>query len=564
MNRCPRWSILAITVVAWALLAAAAQTPVQNAGTPAVHAASSFAGSIDGVVLSAGGAPLDRADVTLAMADEQNAQTAEMVTGPTGRFHFGSLTAGKYRLEASRRGYITSAFEEHEGYFTGIVVGPGLESQGLQFRLVPEGIIGGVVTDDSGEPVGGAQVTLYHENRNNGTDHVVPADTDVTDDTGAYEFARLHPGTYYVEVSAKPWYAVPPQPRTDNQGNEIAGQTGSALDVAYPMEFYASATDSESATPLTLSPGDRLQANFSLHAVPAVHLQIRLPGGDGHRGLAIPQISVDAFGTEQSVPLNGLSILGHSSGGLTAEVNGLAPGSYELRQYGPQGEEGQARVDVTGNQVLDSPTVASGGVDVTGKAEMADGSRLRHAGNIVLAPGNGALSRRPHSGRLETDGTFSIHGVPPGTYSVQIGSMGAPLAVLQMAASGAQAEGNKITIGNDSVLLAATLVSGTATMNGFVKRDGKGYGGALVVLVPSGADPSQDLYRIDQSDSDGSFTLYRVFPGTYILVAIDGGWNLDWARKEVIAPYLPRGLKLQVTHEKMLDVTGAVEVQPAR
>jgi hypothetical protein len=80
--------------------------------------------------------------------------------------------------------------------------------------------------------------------------------------------------------------------------------------------------------------------------------------------------------------------------------------------------------------------------------------------------------------------------------------------------------------------------------------------------VPAGAKPNRDLDRMDQSDSDGSFTLYRVFPGNYTLVAIEGGWSLDWERPEVIAPYLARGLKVQVTNQKTLNLSEAVDVQP--
>lgn len=547
------------------LLGAPLALLAQNA---AAAASGGFTGSIDGVMLSAGGTPLDRADVTLATAGEQETQIGEAVTSATGRFHFGHLAPGKYRLEASRRGYITSAFQEHEGgYFTAIVIGPGMESQEVQFRLVPEGIIGGVVTDDSGEPVAGAQVTLYHQNRNNGMNHVTPSDNDVTDDTGSYEFARLNPGTYYVSVSAKPWYAVPPEPRTDNRGNNLPAdqQPRSPLDVAYPMLFYANATDSESATPLSLNPGDHLQVNFSLHAVPSIHLEIRLPApGNPRRGYAMPQISQDAFGTEQSVPLNGVSMSGHSGGSMTADIGGLAPGSYMVRQYGPQGEEGEATVDVTGNQVIDSPSAASNGVDVSGKVAMANGTRLPHPGDIALAPTDPASARRPHSASLAADGTFTVHGVQPGSYYVRVGANGTPLAVLQMAASGAEVDGNKVTIGSGSVLLAATLVSGSATMTGLVKRDGRGFGGALVVLVPAGTSPNRDIYRVDQSDSDGSFTLYSVFPGSYTLVAIDGGWSLDWVRPEVMAPYLARGLKVQVTSQRIMNLTDPVDVQPAR
>jgi hypothetical protein len=422
-----------------------------------------------------------------------------------------------------------------------------------------------VVTDDAGEPVGGAQVTLYREDRATGTDKVVQAGAEITDDSGAYEFARRKPGTFFVAVSASPWYAMHPQQKTDPDGNPLPAdqQPRSPLDVAYPMTFYANATDSDAATPIPLNAGDHLQVNFSLHAVPAIHIQVRLPGpSGGGRGVAMPQLGREVFGTEQFVPMGGgISMSGSRNGSMTEDLGGIAPGNYVLRQFGPESEQGHtASLDLTSDQTVDYSSAASPGVDVTGKVEMANGGKLPRRSTISLASTESQRDRK--SASVANDGTFALHSVAPGTYDVEVSGSGTTLAALQMAASGAETDGNHVTIGDNSVLLAATLVSGSATVTGYVKHAGKGFGGALVLLVPAGAKPNHDLYRLDQSDSDGSFTLNRVFPGNYTLVAIDGGWTLDWAHPEVIASYLTRGLKVQVTTQRSLDLADAVEVQP--
>ncbi len=519
------------------------------------------AGSIDGLMLSAGGAPLDRAEVTLSTAGQQQSQIAVMVTGPGGGFRFSNLSPGKYRLDAARRGYLPSAYQEHEGgYFTGVVVGAGADSHGLQFRLMPESVIGGAVTDDSGEAVEDAQVTLYREDRSGPTSKVMQVGTQTTDDTGAYEFTRRRPGVYFVAVSAAPWYAVHPQPKADDQGNPLPvdQQPHAALDVAYPMTFYANATDSDGATPIPVQAGDHLQINVSLHAVPAIHIQMRIPGGgESRRGFNMPQIARDVFGSEQPVALNGVSVMGSHSGPVVADIGGLAPGHYDLERFDSQGDERtHGSVDITGDQSIDLPPAAST-VSVTGKVAMATGGKLPERTVLTLQraqqPGGPTTS-------VGTDGMFSFPAVAPGTYTVTPAMP--DVAVVQMAATGAETNGNTITVGDSSVLFAATLVSGSTTVNGFARSGGKGWGGALVLLVPAGAKPNRDLDRMDQSDSDGSFTLYRVFPGNYTLVAIEGGWSLDWERPEVIAPYLARGLKVQVTNQKTLNLSEAVDVQP--
>ena len=74
-------------------------------------------------------------------------------------------------------------------------------------------------------------------------------------------------------------------------------------------------------------------------------------------------------------------------------------------------------------------------------------------------------------------------------------------------------------------------------VEGFAKRAGKAAPGAMVVLVPKDPDSHRELFRRDQSDQDGSFSLGDVIPGSYTIVAIENGWDLDWSRPGVIANY---------------------------
>lgn len=77
-------------------------------------------------------------------------------------------------------------------------------------------------------------------------------------------------------------------------------------------------------------------------------------------------------------------------------------------------------------------------------------------------------------------------------------------------------------------------------------RDAKPFAGAMVVLVPKNVEGNRDLFRRDQSDLDGTFTLRNVTPGAYTLVAIENGWDLDWSQQDVIAVYAKHGRLLNV------------------
>ena len=74
-------------------------------------------------------------------------------------------------------------------------------------------------------------------------------------------------------------------------------------------------------------------------------------------------------------------------------------------------------------------------------------------------------------------------------------------------------------------------------MDGFAKRGGKGIAGAMVVLIPKNPEENLDRFRRDQTDLDGSFTLFNVSPGSYSVIAIEDGWDLDWAKPAVLAHY---------------------------
>ena len=67
------------------------------------------------------------------------------------------------------------------------------------------------------------------------------------------------------------------------------------------------------------------------------------------------------------------------------------------------------------------------------------------------------------------------------------------------------------------------------------------------------------LFRRDQSDSDGTFTLANVVPGQYTVIAIANGWDLEWANPTVLQPYLAKGERVQVPAQGRLEIK--VQVQ---
>ena len=203
---------------------------------------------IAGTIVNAiGGNPLARARVSIF--DTTNPQTRQsVITSEDGRFEFKQLSPGKYALQGAKRGFISAAYDEHEGFSTAIVTGTGLDTEHLVLRLSPSAVLSGKILDESGEPVRHATVSLYREDRQVGVSRIVRSRMAMTDDQGAYEFAQLDAGSYFVSVNAQPWYALHPR-SSQPDAEDLPTAVDQSLDAAYPVTYYGDSTEPDDATP---------------------------------------------------------------------------------------------------------------------------------------------------------------------------------------------------------------------------------------------------------------------------------------------------------------------------
>ncbi|HUY95614.1 MAG TPA: carboxypeptidase-like regulatory domain-containing protein [Terracidiphilus sp.] len=486
------------------------------------------------VVDSVTGDPVPRATVS-ALSGADNRVVAIAMTDAEGRFSIAGLAAGKYPLNTSRRGFRTAYYDEHEGSFnTAIVTGPDQDTTHLLFKLAPGAVIYGAITGDGGDPVQNASILLFHRDPAAPKRQPEQMGGTSTDDVGAYEFDGLPAGEYFIAVQAHPWYAVhgimsgpPPVPSTATGENGPGGSQPGAnsLDVAYPITFFDSTTDQASATPLDVDAGSRTQADISLHAVPAVHLTVPRPRQDSGPGILVRQ---SIFGSKIPMPLDIESV---ARGPWT--VQGLPPGHYELSLSDPPRV---AEIDATASMDIDPASAAPAQpVDVT--VRMADGSPPGDVSLTLSHEGNGGIAMAAEV----RNGKFQFPAVAPGVWTLSASSSGASVYVASVATAAGPLPAGQIAVQDRPVSLAVVLSRSQAAVTGFVRAHGKPVPGAMIVLVPRNPAAWPALARRDQSDSDGSFSLSSVPPGSYIVVAIPGGWNLDWQDRAVIARYLPAG-----------------------
>lgn len=506
----------------------------QNVDAPGAKGDSRIAGI---VVSQTDAHLLGRARVTVR--DARNPQNLRsLVTAEDGKFEFNDLLPGKYSLTGEKRGFITASYDQHDSFSTAIVTGAGLDTEHLVLKLAPDAIITGRVLDEAGEPIRHAALQLYRVNHAEGMDQINVFRTAVTDDLGVYELTPLTPGTYYLAATAKPWYAVHPysQDPAGTRQDPDESNFDRSLDVAYSPTYYAGVTDSDSAQPIPIRGGERLQLDLHLTPVPALRLLLRVPEDQKH-GIAAPRLEQRIFGGAATVFIDAQQVF---SPGMV-QITGIPAGRYDVQLHGPQAG-GQASIELSRNGEQIDLTKMEASSSVKLMARMADGSSLPRQLVLGLHAKSGNVF-----GRLDEKGEEELENLAPGPYELVVLGQGTRYSITQVTADSAEVQGHTVTLTpGASASVRVSVVAGGASVEGTAKRGEKGFAGAMVVLVPKNPEGSRDLFRRDQSDLDGTFSLRAVVPGIYTVVAIENGWDLDWSRPEVISAYLQHGRVVEV------------------
>ena len=504
------------------------------------------------VVSSAGGEVLPLTRVILR--DVKDAKQVESVlTGDDGRFEF-QVTAGKYSLHGAKRGFISADYDQHAQFSSAIVTGAGVDTEHLVLKLAPSATLAGKVLDESGDAVRRARVWLWREELN--THSVRRVSNDVSDDQGLFEFTSLDPGTYFLSVSSTPWYAVHPPSLPPENGPAVSHAVDRALDVVYPTTYYMTATESDDATPIGVHGGDRLELDLRVTAVPALHIIFRSPS-DGDSPVSPPILRKRAFDQPLFEPLQENMVSAFP--GVVEMI--AAPGKYTV-QFASQSESTQVNeVNLTqDHQTVDSSmgvqlSTIHAAVQVLGKQPLPNELYLS------LRDGQG---HRTSFAQVTPQGEAQFSNVMPGTYEIVAVSPEKPFSVTRVSSEGQILQDHTLKVPPGTKMsVSLGLTNGIASLEGRVTQAGKPLSGAMVVLVPKHPEGNHELFRRDQSDLDGSFLLRDIIPGTYTVVAISNGWELNWSQPRIISKYVAGGQVVAIPDhvDRAVHLPRAIEVQ---
>jgi hypothetical protein len=148
---------------------------------------------------------------------------------------------------------------------------------------------------------------------------------------------------------------------------------------------------------------------------------------------------------------------------------------------------------------------------------------------------------------VDPAGEAAFDDIAAGKYSILVFSPNKRYSVVRTVSSGVETPGRDLSAASGSNLsLTVFLAAGVVSVEGFVKRAGKASSGVMVALIPKDPQSHLDMFRRDQSDSDGSFVLRDVIPGTYTLIAVEDAWGFPWQQPDALKRYLEHGQNLTV------------------
>jgi hypothetical protein len=480
-----------------------------------------------------------------------------LLTDSEGRFEFPNLPEADITLAARKPGFFSDQ-ELHPENFQPAIVHLAANTPSMVLKLLPEGTISGHVTTTSGEALEDTPVRVFFQRTVDGRKHWELHSQIAADEDGQFRVAGLVPGRYLLAVGPNLGLIRPPTPGTRSPREEGFG----------PL-LFPGVPEMESATLITVLPGQQLQADFTVKPEPVFKVSGTVSGAAGlNGGLQFVARSGDA--------VNWNGNFDPQTGKFDSRV---AAGSYVLRFRAPDATGLIAAADlplnvssdVTGVSLVPGPAFSlpvhveqrpsapsSEGAPngATGSVPLdqsrADTSQITFVPpqlpcpQVRLIPAEASLEEEALQADLANNrpGSFAIRNLVPGRYSVEI--VCNPPWYVQSATSG-----NVDVLRDDLVIVAGhrpdpleIIVRDDGTMlMGSLRADGEPVRGN-VLLIPEQGSLTQA--KLTMAAPTGEFGFISVAPGDYKLLGFDSIDGLEFRNPDVLAPYLSRAVRVSI------------------
>lgn len=436
------------TLVVTACAAAWAQvTTTQRPPSRDTRVAALGPGEISGVLVTDEETPqpVRRAEV-LAIAPGSAPRTVH--TDADGRFVFANLPTGRYTIEASKPGFVRTAYgaRRHDRPGTPVTLTDTQRTQTLQIRMPRGAVITGRIADEFGQPAQGARVRAQLVRMVNGerTLSDVPMIGalmgETADDRGVYRLYGLPAGEYV--VSATPRSTGPGDIRRLSEAEiraaeQAVRQPGNPLEPAGPPVtlgfapvFYPGALAAANAATIALKSGDERQGiDFAVQFVRTATVEgtVVAPGSvrpESVQLLMLPRQTGSPAGGNVSFTIASDNRRVGPDGRFS--LTGITPGAYTLNartnQEGGVPLWASVDLDVDGQPLSGLSLMLQEGLTVSGQlafdADGVDPPDVFTRARLTLIPADGNMSVMlgGNATQFTSSGAFTIRGVTPGRY----------------------------------------------------------------------------------------------------------------------------------------------------
>jgi len=516
----------------------------------------SLSSVIVGQVVDNGGRAVPRAVVRL-MGDRV---IDTVVTDAKGRFAFRDVPLGEVMVTAEKVGYFSGGYGQRRasGLPLPFSLPFGQVMPNMRVEVYRAGVMTGVITDETGEPVVGVPVVAMRRQFVSGQWQYVTAGAEETDDLGEYRIFGLSPGEYILTAPATQIDAPPA-----DGGDRVMKKEARNIPSIFPTTFYPSTDLRILAAPIPLAAGEvRYGMNLRLPLVrawtvtgqltgPIVAAQpLRLVPADANwadvRDAALTTSAGDGTFVFTRVPAGRYQL----QAGLVPSP--ARPSASEIASFLEREPDSYfARVDVTIDDTnLDlstvemRPTASITGRIVAEPIAPSPQGPARLAGIAVsIEPAGPGLSRGTtlYAG---ADGVFSVRNLIPGEYFVRAATLPRGWFVQSIDGPNGDALDAPVDARDGHAYVELTLTSRATEVIGTVRDARMQFAaGAAIIIVPVAADGNgmwtPNRVRETRASTAGLFNVKGLPPGDYLVVAIDDAVAEGWQDPRRLAALRP-------------------------